>query len=346
MKSFQSSETTAAASTRGSSGYRQFVVKRKTARTCRFWKLKTFHWKLAARYNFRVRAYLKLLRLPYQFQLGPIFLWGAVLTHLTALVAPVNWPRVLAIFLLLHIFCFGGLTALNSFYDRDDGPIGGLWNAPKLPSHLFSFASSMQLFGWFAMLFFSARIALIYAAIALLALGYSHPKTRWKGHPLQSVLVVALGQGALDFCAGIFATHEDFGASQLSLPLICGLVGATLSTVAFYPLTQLYQSEDDARRGDFTTAQWLQNRGGRRTLFVFCGALFTAAFACHAASLLQIGAVFAARVLAAGAASLLLYLLFWSREIFDARRDFLRVHWLLRVSALAFTALLALLIFR
>lgn len=293
-----------------------------------------------------MRDYLKVLRLPYQFQLGPIFLWGAALAHLPAPAAPLHWPRVLAIFLLLHVGCFGGLTALNSFYDRDDGPIGGLWNAPILPPHLLAFASAVQLFGWFAMLFFGARIALIYAAIALLALGYSHPKTRWKGHPLKSALVVALGQGALDFCAGVLAAREDFVVSQLSLPLLFGIVGATLSTVAFYPLTQLYQTEDDARHDDFTTALWLQKRGERRMVFAFCGALFTLAFACHAAALLQIGEALLARVLAAGAAALILYLWFWSREAFDSRRDFLRVHRLLRVSALAFTALLVLLVFR
>ena len=298
------------------------------------------------RYNYQVRDYLKVLRLAYQFQLGPIFLWGAALAHFSAPSSALHWPRVLAIFLLLHIFCFGGLTALNSFYDRDEGPIGGLWNAPKLPPHLFAFAWTVQLVGFCAMLFFSARVAAIYAAIALLALGYSHPKTRWKGRPWKSVLVVALGQGALDFGAGVLATRGDFMSSELSQPLLFGLLGATFSAVAFYPLTQLYQTEDDARRGDFTTAHWLRQHGGRRAIFLFCGALFSLALVFHAVALLQIGEAFLARVLAAGAAALLGYLWFWSRETFDARRDFLRVHRLLRVSSLGFAALLALLFFR
>ena len=293
-----------------------------------------------------MRDYLKVLRLAYQFQLGPIFLWGAALAHFAASFSPLHWQRVLAIFLLLHVCCFGGLTALNSFYDRDEGPVGGLWNAPKLPPHLFTFAWMMQLFGFVAILFFSARIALIYAAIALLALGYSHPKTRWKGHPWKSVGVVALGQGALDFGAGVLAARGDFAVSELSQPLLLGLCGATISAVAFYPLTQLYQTEDDARRGDFTTAQWLRQRGGRRAIFLFCGALFSLALGFHAVALLQIDEAFVARVLAAGAAALLGYLWFWSRETFDARRDFLRVHRLLRVSSLGFAALLMLLFFR
>lgn len=299
------------------------------------------------RYNCSVRPYIKLLRLPYQWQLGPIFGWGAALSHFATPHEPMNWPRVLAIFLLLHVGCFGGLTALNSHYDRDDGPIGGLWNAPTLPPKLFAFAWSVQLFGFCAMLIFSFRVAVIYAVIVLLALGYSHPKTRWKGHPAKSVLVVAIGQGALDFCAGVFASRESFAFSEISPALLFGLVGATLSTIAFYPLTQLFQTQEDARRGDTTTAMWLLSRGGRRALFMFSGALFFLAFCGHALALLQLGETFLARVLAVGASALLLGLWFWARDKnADARRDFLRVHRLLRISSLAFAGLLALLLFR
>ena len=293
-----------------------------------------------------VRAYIKLLRLPYQLQLGPIFGLGVALSHFAAPQAAMNWPRVLAIFVLLHVCCFGGLTALNSHYDRDEGPIGGLWNAPKPPPRLFAFAWIVQILGFVAMLFFSFCAALIYAMIALLALGYSHPKTRWKGHPTKSICVVAVGQGALDFCAGVLAVREIFSFSQAPPALIFGLCGATFSTIAFYPLTQLFQTTDDAQRGDKTIAIWLLARGGRRALFAFCATFFLVAFGYHALALLQIGELFLARVLALGSLALLGYLWFWSRENSNARRDFLRVHRLLRVSSLAFAGLLALLFFR
>ncbi|HEX8834932.1 MAG TPA: hypothetical protein VF719_12060, partial [Abditibacteriaceae bacterium] len=77
-------------------------------------------------YNEIVRAYFTLLRLPYQWQLGPIFAWGFLLGG-GSFEDISTTARFLAVFLLFHIGAFGGLTALNSFYDRDSGPIGGLW---------------------------------------------------------------------------------------------------------------------------------------------------------------------------------------------------------------------------
>jgi hypothetical protein len=166
------------------------------------------------------------------------------------------------VFFIFHIGAFGGLTALNSYYDRDDGPVGGLWRPPTIPSHLIQFAWGVQLCGWLLLLPLDLRLAAIYGAIVLLALGYSHPHTRWKGHPWKSVLVVMVGQGALDFLAG-YLTATTLYERPPGPAVMAGLIGAMLTTAGFYPLTQLYQLKDDQERGDHTLARVLYEYGSR-----------------------------------------------------------------------------------
>src|SRR5215216_5067648 len=74
------------------------------------------------------RPYITLLRLPFQFLLSPIFLFGYLLAGGT-----LNLSLLVA-YLSFHLFLYAGGTALNSFYDRDEGPVGGLANPPPLPN--------------------------------------------------------------------------------------------------------------------------------------------------------------------------------------------------------------------
>ncbi|MEZ4680201.1 MAG: UbiA family prenyltransferase [Caldilineaceae bacterium] len=74
------------------------------------------------------------LRLHYQLLLAPIFLWGYLLAG-----GQPDGSFGLA-FVAFHLFLYGGMTAFNSYYDRDEGPIGGLEEPPPAvcrccPSH-------------------------------------------------------------------------------------------------------------------------------------------------------------------------------------------------------------------
>jgi 1,4-dihydroxy-2-naphthoate octaprenyltransferase len=88
---------------------------------------------------------------------------------------------------------------------------------------------------------------------------YSHPKTRWKGRPIAGLLTVAIGQGVLAALGGWVAANPDLAAITLFDWL--GLLAAALVTVGFYPLTQIYQIDEDLRRGDLTFAAWAGPRG-------------------------------------------------------------------------------------
>jgi 1,4-dihydroxy-2-naphthoate octaprenyltransferase len=284
-----------------------------------------------------MRNYWQLLRVPYQLQLGPIFGWGYLMAG-GRLHEAGEVLRFLLVFGCFHLGCFGGLTALNSFYDRDAAPIGGLWNPPSPPRLLWHFAWLVQIAGVLPLLCIDLKLAALYSAIVALALGYSHPRTRWKGRPFHSLAVVALGQGVLDFCAGAFTVTPPHWNSATWL----ALTGATLYVMALYPLTQLFQMEDDAQRGDRTLAVWLWAQHGQRApIFWFCAVWLLGGAAFNSSALLQHDRWQDAVLLLLGAVGALTFLRDWQQNGSATKRDdFRRAHLLLRWNAVAFSAYL------
>ncbi|MFN8482555.1 MAG: UbiA family prenyltransferase [Anaerolineae bacterium] len=203
------------------------------------------------------------LRLNFQIILAPIFLWGFVLAG-----SAWGWRLVVG-FIAVHVGLYGGVTALNSYYDRDEGPVGGLWNPPKWQAAMLPFAWAVQLIGLLMVIPLGVGISLTYIAIVLLSVAYSHPAIRLKGRPIGALLVVAIGQGVGGFLTGWFsATPSPDGL--LTPTIIVAIIGISLGTVGLYPLTHIYQTEEDAARGDSTFAvRWGTNAAFRFTLVTF-----------------------------------------------------------------------------
>ncbi|MBV9171981.1 MAG: UbiA prenyltransferase family protein [Chloroflexi bacterium] len=198
------------------------------------------------------------LRLPFQLLLAPVFLWGWLIAGGRPSVS------VAVAFIVFHVFLYGGATAYNSYYDRDVGPVGGLERPPPVSEALLPFAVAMKLVGLLLAWLVNPSFAVIYAMFAALSFAYSHPSIRLKSRTYGSLVVVGFGQGVLAFLGAWAATRGDL-ASAASLEGALGALAATLLIVALYPLTQLYQVEEDLARGDRTLAAvW-----GPRRCFVF-----------------------------------------------------------------------------
>jgi 4-hydroxybenzoate polyprenyltransferase len=194
-----------------------------------------------------VKNVLIHLRLHFQLLLAPVFLWGW-------LVAGGGLSReVVAAFVALHVFLYTGATAFNSYYDRDEGPVGGLEKPPPVPPALLPVSLTMKAIGLLLSVLVNVQFALAYAAFAVLSLAYSHPRVRLKAHPWSSLLTVGFGQGVLAFL-GAWAAVRGSLASAWSLDGALGATGAALMILGLYPLTQLYQVDEDRRRGDRTIA--------------------------------------------------------------------------------------------
>ena len=187
------------------------------------------------------------LRLHYQLLfLSPLFAWGFALGG-GIFSARAGWG-----FLAFHVFLYGGITAYNSYYDRDEGPVGGLRKPPAVTEPLLGFSFGVQLIGLAIAVAVDWWLTLLYSVVMLLSVAYSHPRFRWKARPLLSLAVVAFGQGGIGFVAGWLCAASPPNALFDSPDGLLGMAAAILLTTGFYPLSQLYQVDEDRARGDFT----------------------------------------------------------------------------------------------
>jgi len=187
------------------------------------------------------------LRLHFQLLLAPVFLWGWLIA------GGGLSPAVLLGFVAFHGFLYSGATAFNSYYDRDVGPVGGLAHPPPVVPALLPFSIAVQAIGWLLAFLVNLPFGLAYGVFVALSCAYSHPRVRLKARTLTSLAVVGLGQGALAFLAAWAAVRGEMG-SAWSVDGALGAAASVLLILALYPLTQLYQIDEDAGRGDRTVA--------------------------------------------------------------------------------------------
>ncbi|HEV8196258.1 MAG TPA: UbiA family prenyltransferase [Gemmatimonadales bacterium] len=162
----------------------------------------------------------------------------------------------------------GGTLALNSAFDRDEGDVAYLKRPPPPPPGLALFGLALMTLGMLVALRLPRPFALAYALCAGLSVLYSVPPVRLKAVPGVDWLVNMAGFGFLTPYAGWVLTDRHVTTVGLGVLLGFGLLFGSL-----YPLTQIYQLEEDLRRGDRTFSASL---GLDRSLLV---AILMAAFA-------------------------------------------------------------------
>jgi 1,4-dihydroxy-2-naphthoate octaprenyltransferase len=194
------------------------------------------------------------LRLHWQVMLAPLFFWGYLLAAATAvgpdtpLAAPVSGARFWLVFFIFHVFFYGGATALNSYYDRDEGPVGGLWDPPAVTRDLWIFAVGIQLLGLAVLPFISLPLFVLALIMGVIGTAYSHPAVRLKARPWASLLAVSIFQGMGGTAAGWLLATGD-AQTLLSATALLGMLAAALIITGFYPLTQIYQRAQDRKAG-------------------------------------------------------------------------------------------------
>ncbi|OLC07050.1 MAG: hypothetical protein AUH42_04250 [Gemmatimonadetes bacterium 13_1_40CM_70_11] len=156
------------------------------------------------------------------------------------------------------VFLNGGTLAINSVFDRDEGDIGYLIAPPPLPRYLLAFSVTLLAGGQLLALTLPPAFQIDYAICFVLSVLYSVPPFRFKAVAGVDWVINMWGFGTLTPYAAWAATGRalDLGHALILVafcPLFAGL----------YPLTQLYQFDEDRRRGDRTLALIL---GMRRSL--------------------------------------------------------------------------------
>lgn len=200
--------------------------------------------------------------LPYLLHLRPLE-WPIVTAHVTlgwllaGGVRPADGRALLG--LGAWVLALNGATlALNSAFDRDDGDVAYLRQPPPVPAGLAWFAGALMLAG--GVLTWSLPIAyrLVYFACVVLSLLYSVPPFRLKAVGGADWVINMLGFGVATPFAGWAISGRPFGGPlALVIWAFCPLFAA------LYPLTQLYQMDEDLARGDHTLVLRI---GTRRSL--------------------------------------------------------------------------------
>ena len=154
--------------------------------------------------------------------------------------------------MILHFLVYPASNGYNSFFDKDEQSIGGLKNPPKVSRELYWVSLFMDALGLALALWVDIEFAIMILIYGLISKAYSHPSIRLKKFPIYGWLAAGIFQGYFTFlavCIGLLNLEISQAFSwEFQIPAI--LCSALL--FGSYPMTQIYQHEEDASRGDRT----------------------------------------------------------------------------------------------
>jgi hypothetical protein len=218
-----------------------------------------------------MRNILLHLRIPFSLFLLPVFLFAL------SQASPAPISRAWWAFVLIHLFLYPASNAYNSYYDKDEGSIGLLETPPPVSRGLLVAAWTLDIVAILLAIVadLGTPFVLYLILYGLISKAYSHPAIRLKKYPLLSWLVVGLFQGAFTYLATIQVLTQMEVPSLLSVQYLVPALICTSNLWAVYPLTQVYQHEEDARRGDLTYSRMVGIEG----TFLSAAIFFTLSFA-------------------------------------------------------------------
>jgi len=212
------------------------------------------------------------LRIPFSYFLLPIFFFALSISP------NLSEKGIGGLFIILHFLIYPASNAFNSFFDKDEGSIGGLKNPPKVDRNVFYIAQIFDALGLLiTYLIFPENWTLLFMILVyvLVSRAYSHPLIRLKKYPLLSWLIAGFFQGAwVVWLVYIGLNNFDFSSILKPQVLIPGFLSSAILWGS-YPMTQIYQHEEDSKRGDRTLSIILGVKG----TFHFTGFCFVIATA-------------------------------------------------------------------
>lgn len=247
------------------------------------------------------------LRIPFSYYLLPVFLFTLSVS------ANLNQPRLIWVFVIVHLLIYPASNGYNSYFDKDEKSIGGVKNPLPVNKGLYYMSLFFDLV---AVVLGFVMINLTFAAMlfiyGLISKAYSHPAIRLKKYPVAGWLIVSLFQGLFTFMMCYVGVNnyelENLWRATVIIP---GLL-STLQLLGTYPMTQIYQHEEDSKRGDRTFSLMLGIRG----TFYFVGAIFTIATACFVAYFLTYFNMHYAIVFVMALLPVVLYFFYWFLQVY------------------------------
>lgn len=209
------------------------------------------------------RSTFQLLRFHFSLFLLPVYLFA--LSQLNE----IHLTNAVLIFFILHILVYPSSNGYNSYMDRDETPIGGLSKPMQPTKQLFYTTIALDIIA----VTLGAVVSLPFASGVLLYIlasrAYSYRGIRLKKYPFTGYLTVVICQGALVFFLSYYGSAKN---DVSNIPWLPALIASCLIG-GYYPLTQVYQHDEDKKDGVRTISYVL----GKKGTFLFCGIVFTMA---------------------------------------------------------------------
>jgi 1,4-dihydroxy-2-naphthoate octaprenyltransferase len=154
--------------------------------------------------------------------------------------------------------------------DKDDDSIGMLEKPPKPTRQLFYLTGVLDIMA--VVLSFYVNIIFAFCIIAniLASRAYSYRGIRLKKYPVTGFLTVIIFQGAITYFMVYTGSQENTAIFDMPLQ---GMLISCLLFGGFYPLTQVYQHEQDLKDG----VQTISYKLGINGTFIFSGIMYALA---------------------------------------------------------------------
>lgn len=176
-------------------------------------------------------------------------------------------------FLIVHLLLYPASNGYNSYFDKDEQSIGGLKSPPPVKRELYYVSIILDAIAILLALKISLLFSLMLFIYGIVSKAYSHPSIRLKKYPVAGWLVTGFFQGFFTF----LMCYEGINAlginSLLKLEILIPAGLTSLMLWGNYPMTQIYQHEEDEKHGDKTLSLALGIKG----TFLFTAIAFTIA---------------------------------------------------------------------
>jgi 1,4-dihydroxy-2-naphthoate octaprenyltransferase len=237
------------------------------------------------------------------------------------------------------VLVYPSSNGYNCLQDQDTGSIGGIERPPQPDLELKNLTRAMDALAiLYSMIFLGVQYALLLVVYIVFSRLYSFRGIRLKKYPVIGYLTVVLNQGGLIFVlVSMVSSAIQFNDISPSL-----IIAAILLIGGFYPITQIYQHEQDKADGVTTISMLL----GKRGTFVFCGLLYAISFSLLAFHFQSIQKIYLFFILQLFFIPVIVFFLFWAIQVWkDARNaDFkrtMRMNWIASIASnLGFITLL------
>lgn len=206
------------------------------------------------------------LRIPFSFYLLPVFWFGISQTP------QIELKSAVIFFIALHLFIYPGSNIYNSFMDKDTGSIGGLKNPPPATPKLYYASIIVDIVGLLFASIAGWQMPLLLAGYVAFSKAYSWTGIRLKKYGYSGWASVMFFQGGYTFMMASMAAEGHISAAWFSPKNLECMLFASLIIGGYYPLTQIYQHEEDSERGDLTISYHLGVKG----TFIFALIMFLA----------------------------------------------------------------------